>query len=88
MPDHLHAVVQGLEPTSDLFGFVKLAKQLSGYHAKRRYGIMAWRAGYYERVIRDGEDVCRYIEYIRNNPVRARLVTRPEEYPHLDLALV
>lgn len=32
MPDHLHLVVEGLSDTADCKGFIKSAKQYSGYY--------------------------------------------------------
>jgi REP-associated tyrosine transposase len=83
MPDHLHALVKGMRDTSDLRSFVTRAKQLSGYHVKRAHRISRWRPGYYDHVLRRCEDPRRYVEYIRANPVKARLVANPNEYPYM-----
>ncbi len=83
MPDHLHLVVDGTTDNSDLQEFVKLAKQLSGYHVKQQHGIRLWERGFFDRFIRRSEDLCRRIEYVRQNPVRAGLVMKPEDYPFL-----
>jgi REP element-mobilizing transposase RayT len=83
MPDHAHLLVEGVEDTSDLRRFAKLAKQRSGAVHKRKTGQRLWQDGYFERVLRDddsGRDLARYIV---NNPVRKGLVTSPREYQHL-----
>ncbi len=82
MPDHMHALVEGRRSNSDLREFVTRAKQLSAYHVKRVRHIQVWRTGYFERLLRLDEDRARYVEYIRQNPVKARLVLAPDEYPH------
>ncbi len=86
MPDHLHLLVQGTTAEADLRRFAKLAKQLSGYYVKRQHEIRLWGRGYYDRILREDEDPRRYLRYIRENPVKARLVTDPADYPFLFLA--
>lgn len=83
MPDHLHMVIEGTRAESDMWVFVKLAKQLSAYEAKVEFGIRVWEKGLHDRIIREAEDLGRYIEYIRENPVKAGLARTPEEYPFL-----
>jgi len=38
MPDHTHLLVRGLTGGADLRAFMKLAKQLSGFHVKQLTG--------------------------------------------------
>ena len=40
-----------------------------------------WQVGFYEWTIRDQDDWKTKVEYIRDNPVRARLVERAEDWP-------
>ena len=83
MPDHVHLLVEGTAATSDLRRFVKMAKQRSGGVHRRRCGVRLWQEGYFERVLRDRDDVRSIAQYIVNNPTRAGLVERPEQYPHV-----
>ena len=83
MPDHLHLLVEGCTGQANLSAFMKMAKQLSAFHVKRRHGVRLWAKGYHERIVRVDEDPQRYVAYIRNNPVKARLVSRPQAYPFL-----
>jgi putative transposase len=83
MPDHLHLIVAGTSPGSDLCAFVKLAKQLTGYYVKQRFGVILWQDGFHDRIVRKHEDLAKYIEYVRNNPVTAGLARIPEDYPFL-----
>jgi len=83
MPDHLHALVKGTDRASDFRRFVRLFKQRSAFHWKRRYGQILWQRSYFEHVLRDDEAMLGVARYILDNPVRAGLVNRPEQYPYL-----
>ena len=39
-----------------------------------------WQADYFDRYIRDQEHYRKVVRYIENNPVKARLCTRPADY--------
>jgi len=81
MPDHLHVLVEGVRSDSDFGAFMKLFKQLTGFHIKQLTGYPVWVNGYFERVVRHDEDTRRYVQYILRNPVRARLA--PDVGVHL-----
>ena len=83
MPEHVHLAVEGLLPTSDLRAFVKTAKQRStvALHSELRVDKV-WQPGYFERVLRYDEAMDTLVRYILENPVRAGLVTRAEDYPY------
>jgi putative transposase len=81
MPDHLHVLIEGLEPGSDLLGFLKGFKIKSSRWFARKRGAELWQRGYYEHVLREGEAVEAVAWYIWLNPVRKGLAARPEEYP-------
>ncbi|MCH7747433.1 MAG: transposase [Acidobacteria bacterium] len=80
MPDHLHLVVQGTRADANLQGFVSSFKQRSGFDHARTTDTRLWQAGYHDRVLRRDESVLTTIAYVLNNPVRARIVQRPEDY--------
>ncbi len=82
MPDHMHAVVEGVTEESALPRFVKLAKQHSGFHFARRQGSPLWQESYFDRTLRRDESLSDVFRYIILNPVRAGLVDTPTEYPH------
>ncbi len=83
MPDHLHLLVEGLSDSSDLKAFIKLAKQYSGYHHRQAANERLWQPYVYEHVVRDDERCEDIIRYIVENPVRAKLVESPGDYPFL-----
>jgi REP element-mobilizing transposase RayT len=80
MPDHLHSLVTGLSQDSNLLAFVHLAKQSTGFHFKRCYGMQLWQQSFFDRTLRGDEDTHDVIRYMVNNPVRARLVAAPQDY--------
>ena len=77
MPDHAHLLVEGMSATSDLRRFAKMAKQRSGGVHRRRCGQRLWQEGYFERVLRDRDDVRSIARYIIENPLRAGLSNYP-----------
>jgi putative transposase len=83
MPDHVHFLVHGLADESDCKGFIKAAKQYSGYYFKQKYGERLWQRYGFERVVRDAREIAFAIGYIVANPVRSGLVEHPSDYPHL-----
>jgi putative transposase len=81
MPDHLHALLEGLTERSDFRRCAKMAKQRSGAAYALKAEMPLWQKGYYEHVLRDEEDSREIAFYIIANPVRAGLVRSPDEYP-------
>ena len=82
MPDHLHLVVEGLSDTADLRRFVKIGKQRVVYSLRveqQTRGI--WQEGFHDWVLRSEQSTEEVIRYVLNNPVRAGLVEKPEDYP-------
>ena len=83
MPDHVHLLIEGATPAADLRRVAKRLKQGSGQAWKFRTGSRLWQEGYYDRVLRPGEDPKAVARYIIENPVRAGLVAHPSQYPYL-----
>jgi REP-associated tyrosine transposase len=71
MPDHLHVIAGGTRATSDMCAFVAAAKQRSARAARTWIRGRLWQPGYYERILRDHDDVTNVIRYVLENPVRA-----------------
>lgn len=80
MPDHLHLLVEMESEASDCLRLVSRAKQFSGFHFKKRFGVALWQRYGYERVLRSDEATLTVARYILENPVRANLVARAEDY--------
>jgi len=82
MPDHIHLVLEGKAETSNLRRFVKVSKQRVDYIFRTELGIRGtWQEGYHGRVLRSDQATEVVVRYVLENPVRAGLVTRAEDYP-------
>ena len=81
MPDHMHALLEGLTDESDFRRCAKMAKQRSGAAYALTSETPLWQKGYYEHVLRDEEVSKEIAFYIIANPVRAGLVQSPDDYP-------
>ena len=83
MPDHIHLL---LTPTEEIaleraMQFIK-----GGFSFRLKGHGPVWQASFSNHRIRDFEDCENHREYIRMNPVRARLVERAQEYPYSSAA--
>jgi putative transposase len=81
MPDHAHLLVEGQAEDSDCRRFIARAKQFSGYYYRAAFREPLWQRYGYERTLRSGENAVSVARYILENPVRAGLVERIDEYP-------
>jgi len=81
MPDHVHLLVEGASASSDLARLLARWKQRTGYTHTRVTGERLWQGGFYDHVLREGEDRLALIRYILGNPLRAGLVKSVVEYP-------
>jgi len=79
MPDHIHALLAPA-PEISLERAVQFIKGGFSFRLKSRGPV--WQASFTNHRIRDFEDFELHREYIRMNPVRARLAKTPEAYPH------
>jgi putative transposase len=79
MPDHFHLIIT---PSASLELAVQCIKGGFSFRAKREFKWIGgiWITGYSDHRIRDDEDFEIHRAYIANNPVKARLVERTEEY--------
>lgn len=75
MPTHVHVVFRALGAQS----LAAILKSWKAYTARRANEILGtrgtfWAREYFDRIVRDEEDLLRTIAYVRNNPVKAGLV--------------
>jgi putative transposase len=79
MPDHIHLLFTPAEEISleRAMQFIK-----GGFSFRLKAHGPVWQASFSNHRVRDFEDYENHREYIRMNPVRARLVERPENYPY------
>ncbi len=81
MPNHVHLLITPLVPLPTI------TKSLKGITARRANAILGlagqafWQEESFDRIARDGADFERMRRYIEENPVRAGLCRRAEEFP-------
>jgi len=76
MPDHLH-MIAGFPKTENMSDVIRNWKRLT---ARRTH--INWQRNYFDHRVRPDEGLQFKTDYIRQNPVRAGLVSRPEDWPH------
>ena len=81
MPDHLHLLLTPIAGIS-LERAVQLIKGGFSYRLGKAKRGLVWQESFTNHRVRDEQDYARHAEYIRMNPVRARLAERPELYPY------
>jgi len=79
MHDHIHVLLTPA-PEISLERAMQFIK--GGFSYRLKYNGPVWQASFTNHRVRDLEDYERHREYIRMNPVRARLAERPEDYPY------
>lgn len=82
MPNHLHLI---LTPTGvSLEKAMQLIKGGSSHeiHAVRGSKMPIWQAGFHESRVTNWGDYQKKRDYVRFNPVAAKLVERPELWPY------
>ena len=96
MPSHLHWIfrpcaewVEGLEtqgsirsPREVIMHSLLSFTALEMNRALRRKGAV-WQSESYDRCVRSDEELMRVTEYVENNPVKAGLCSRPEDWEWL-----
>ena len=87
MPDHLHLLVEGQAADSDCCRFIARAKQLSGFHFQKMFGQRLWQRYGFERTLRSNDTTLSVARYIVENPIRAGLVERIQDFPFLGSAV-
>jgi putative transposase len=83
MPDHLHALIEGIAEDSDLLKYTKMFRQRSGHSYRALTGRRLWQEGYVDQFLRAEEATLDVARYIVGNPVRAGLCDDLREYPYL-----
>ena len=83
MPDHLHALLTPA-PEISLERAMQFIK--GGFSFRLKSCPPVWQASFSNHRVRDWEDYEHHREYVRMNPVRARLAVRAEAYPYSSAA--
>jgi REP element-mobilizing transposase RayT len=86
MPDHVHILLRPLRDENGwpfpLVDILQCFKGATSHRINKLLGTSGplWEEESFDHVLRSDESLKEKCEYIRQNPVRARLVRRPEEY--------
>ena len=84
MPDHVHLLLTPA-PEVSLEKAIQFLK--GGFSFRLKSAHEVWERGYNEHRIRDRDAFEGCLQYIHQNPVRARLTERAEAYPYSSAAL-
>lgn len=81
MPNHLHVLITPSD-TATLERCMQLIKGGSSHeiHRVRGGSMPVWQSGFHDARVKDWKDYGIKADYIRFNPVTAKLVARPEEW--------
>ena len=80
MANHVHVL---LLPKVHPSRLLQSMKGSTAHEANRILGLTGkrfWQAESYDHWVRDGREHARIAAYVENNPVKAGLVAKPEEY--------
>ena len=82
MPDHLHLLLTPSQstPLEKCIQFIKGASSHE-IHKQRSHKLEIWQKGFHDWTIRDHNDWFEKVQYLRMNPVRAKLIGNPGAWP-------
>jgi putative transposase len=80
MTNHVHVLLLPKVPPPHLFRALKGVTAREANRILGRSGETFWQAESYDHWVRDDAEMRRITAYIENNPVKAGLVDRPEDY--------
>jgi REP-associated tyrosine transposase len=82
MPDHLHLFAAFDDRQMTLSSWMKsLKNSLSKTFRAAGRDAPHWQKGFFDHVLRSSESASEKWSYVRENPVRAGLVSRAEDWP-------
>ena len=79
MPDHIHLLIT---PAPDVS--IEKAMQFikGGFSFRLQSKLDVWQSGFTKRRIEDAQDYTNHATYIHENPTRAHLCERAEDFPY------
>ena len=86
MPNHLHFIIRPLVKSSESYeSLAKIMFSIKSYTANECNKILVrkgrfWQHESYDHYIRNNEELNYYVNYILQNPVKAGLVSKPEQW--------
>ena len=83
MPNHVHLVIEprGEHSLSDILHSLKSYTATEANRALGRQGPF-WQHESYDRLLRDQKEFDRCVQYVQQNPVKAKLAAAAEEYAY------
>jgi len=83
MPDHVHFFALASASTAPLERMVGRWKEWTAKRCLPLVGLPApfWQKRFFDHLLRSHESFVEKWDYVRMNPVRAKLVARPEDWP-------
>jgi putative DNA methylase len=88
MPNHVHAMIEqvsGYRLSDIIHTWKSYTANVINRRSERRGRL--WAPDYFDRPVRDADHYANARYYIENNPVKARLVGRPEDWPYSSATL-
>lgn len=84
MPDHIHFFAKPGSESEPMGKWVKMWKSTSAHEWIKRGLAQSpiWQDEYFDRYLRSNESYAQKWEYVQNNPVRAGLVNKVEDWPY------
>ena len=81
LPDHWHCICAPVYPVTISLAMKSLKQSsMSAVNPCRGAGGELWQPRFFERALRSVKEYNEKVEYIHLNPVRAGLVSRPEDW--------
>jgi putative transposase len=81
MPDHLHFLVEGSSPQSNVLRFATAFKQRTALAHKNRAAGPLWQTKFYDHILRTPDELESVACYIWANPVRKGFCEDAAAYP-------
>ena len=79
MPDHIHLLITPA-PNISIEKTLQFIK--GGFSFRLQSKLDVWQSGFTKHRIEDVKDYTNHVTYIHENPVRARLCERVEDFPY------
>jgi REP-associated tyrosine transposase len=81
MPDHVHLFVRGPD-NFQLGPWVRRLKQALAKSIALKTMSAVWQRGFFDHLLRSDESYAQKWNYVRENPVRAGLITKSDDWPY------
>ena len=81
MPDHVHFFVRRPDDL-ELGRWVGMLKQTLAKQIAPAGTLPIWQRGFFDHLLRSDESYAQKWNYVRENPVRAGLVKKPDDWPY------